>query len=57
MDADAKKTTLWMIPYWLNVLTADDGKDTVGAVAPPMLVGVKILATTCSMAADNEVPT
>ena len=31
MDADAKKTTLWMIPYWLNVLTADDGKGTVGA--------------------------
>ncbi len=31
MDADAKKTTLRMIPYGLYVLTADDGKGTVGA--------------------------
>ncbi len=52
MDADAKKTTLRMIPYGLYVLTADDGKGTVGAAtvnwvtqtafAPPMVVvGVK----------------
>jgi len=51
MDADAKKTTLRMIPYG-DVLTADDGKGTVGAAtvnwvtqtafAPPMVVvGVK----------------
>ena len=31
MDADAKKTTLRMISYGLYVLTADDGKGTVGA--------------------------
>ncbi|HME26177.1 MAG TPA: hypothetical protein VKI44_33425 [Acetobacteraceae bacterium] len=31
MDADAKKTTLRMIPYGLYVLTAVDGKGTVGA--------------------------
>jgi len=31
MDAEAKKTTLRMIPYGLYVLTADDGKGTVGA--------------------------
>ncbi len=31
MDADAKKTTLRMIPYGVYVLTADDGKGTVGA--------------------------
>ena len=52
MDADAKKTTLRMIPYGIYVLTADDGKGTVGAAtvnwvtqtafAPPMVVvGVK----------------
>src|SRR3954470_17769822 len=52
MDADAKKTTLRMIPYGLYVLTADDGKGNIGAAtvnwvtqtafAPPMLVvGVK----------------
>ena len=52
MDLDAKKTTLRMIPYGLYVLTADDGKGTVGAAtvnwvtqtafAPPMVVvGVK----------------
>ena len=31
MDADAKRTTLRMIPYGLCVLIADDGKGTVGA--------------------------
>ena len=52
MDADARKTTLRMIPYGLYVLTADDGKGTVGAAtvnwvtqtafAPPLVVvGVK----------------
>ena len=52
MDADAKKTTLRMIPYGIYVLTADDGKGTVGAAtvnwvtqtafAPPLVVvGVK----------------
>jgi flavin reductase (DIM6/NTAB) family NADH-FMN oxidoreductase RutF len=52
MDADAKKTTLRMIPYGLYVLTADDGKGTAGAAtvncvtqtafAPPVVVvGVK----------------
>lgn len=52
MDADAKKTTLRMIPYGLYVLTADDGNGAVGAAtvnwvtqtafAPPMVVvGVK----------------
>jgi flavin reductase (DIM6/NTAB) family NADH-FMN oxidoreductase RutF len=52
MDADAKKTTLRMIPYGIYVLTADDGKGNVGAAtvnwvtqgsfAPPLVVvGVK----------------
>ena len=51
MDADAKKTTLRMIPYGLYVLTADDG-ETVGSgtinwvsqmsFEPPLLaMGVK----------------
>jgi flavin reductase (DIM6/NTAB) family NADH-FMN oxidoreductase RutF len=31
MDADAKKTTLRMIPYGIHVLTADDGKGAMGA--------------------------
>jgi len=31
MDADATNRTLRMIPYGLYVLTADDGKGTVGA--------------------------
>jgi flavin reductase (DIM6/NTAB) family NADH-FMN oxidoreductase RutF len=31
MDADAKKTTLRMIPYGIYILTADDGKGSVGA--------------------------
>ena len=31
MDADAKKTTLRMIPYGIYVLTADDGKGNIGA--------------------------
>ena len=57
MDADAKKTTLRMIPYGLYVLTADDGKGTVGAATvnwvtqtaftPPMVVvGVKVVDAT-----------
>ena len=29
MDADAKKTTLRMIPYGIYILTADDGKESV----------------------------
>jgi len=52
MDADAKKTTLRMIPYGIYVLTADDGKGNVAAAtvnwvtqssfAPPLVVvGVK----------------
>jgi flavin reductase (DIM6/NTAB) family NADH-FMN oxidoreductase RutF len=52
MDADARKTTLRMIPYGIYVLTADDGKGNVGAAtvnwvtqgsfAPPLVVvGVK----------------
>ncbi|HEY8288535.1 MAG TPA: flavin reductase family protein [Acetobacteraceae bacterium] len=52
MDADAKKTTLRMIPYGIYVLTADDGKGNVaaatvnwvtqGSFAPPLVVvGVK----------------
>lgn len=52
MDADAKKTTLRMIPYGIYVMTADDGKGNVGAAtvnwvtqtafAPPLVaVGVK----------------
>src|SRR5215471_5359940 len=52
MDAEAKKTTLRMIPYGLYVMTADDGKGNVGAAtvnwvtqtafAPPLVVvGVK----------------
>jgi flavin reductase (DIM6/NTAB) family NADH-FMN oxidoreductase RutF len=48
MDADAKKTTLRMIPYGIYVLTADDGKGNIGAAtvnwvtqasfAPPLVV-------------------
>lgn len=52
MDADAKKTTLRMIPYGIYILTADDGKGNVGAAtvnwvtqgsfSPPLVVvGVK----------------
>jgi len=52
MNADAKKTSLRMIPYGIYVLTADDGKGNVGAAtvnwvtqasfAPPLVVvGVK----------------
>src|SRR5262245_19273324 len=52
MQADAKKTTLRMIPYGIYVLTADDGKGNIGAAtvnwvtqtafAPPLVVvGVK----------------
>lgn len=52
MDADAKKTTLRMIPYGIYVLTADDGKGNIGAAtvnwvtqssfSPPLVVvGVK----------------
>jgi flavin reductase (DIM6/NTAB) family NADH-FMN oxidoreductase RutF len=52
MDADAKKTTLRMIPYGIYVMTADDGKGNVAAAtvnwvtqtafAPPLVVvGVK----------------
>ena len=52
MDADAKKTTLRMIPYGIYVLTADDGKGNIAAAtvnwvtqssfAPPLVVvGVK----------------
>jgi flavin reductase (DIM6/NTAB) family NADH-FMN oxidoreductase RutF len=52
MDADAKKTTLRMIPYGIYVLTADDGKGAMGAATvnwvtqtafnPPLVVvGVK----------------
>lgn len=52
MDADAKKTTLRMIPYGIYVLTADDGKGAMGAAKvnwvtqsafnPPLVVvGVK----------------
>ena len=52
MDADAKKTTLRMIPYGIYVLTADYGKGHVAAAtvnwvtqsafAPPLVVvGVK----------------
>jgi flavin reductase (DIM6/NTAB) family NADH-FMN oxidoreductase RutF len=52
MDADAKKTTLRMIPYGIYILTADDGKGNVAAAtvnwvtqssfAPPLVVvGVK----------------
>ena len=52
MDAEAKKTTLRMIPYGIYVLTADDGKGNIGAAtvnwvtqgsfAPPLVVvGVK----------------
>jgi flavin reductase (DIM6/NTAB) family NADH-FMN oxidoreductase RutF len=52
MQADAKKTTLRMIPYGLYVLTADDGKGNIGAatvnwvtqtafVPPLVAVGVK----------------
>jgi len=52
MDADAKKTTLRMIPYGIHVLTPDDGKGTVGAATV-----YKALPAMCSTAADNEVPT
>jgi flavin reductase (DIM6/NTAB) family NADH-FMN oxidoreductase RutF len=52
MDADAKKTTLRMIPYGIYILTADDHKGNVGAATvnwvtqssfnPPLIVvGVK----------------
>jgi flavin reductase (DIM6/NTAB) family NADH-FMN oxidoreductase RutF len=52
MDAEAKKTTLRMIPYGIYVLTADDGKGNIaaatvnwvtqGSFAPPLVVvGVK----------------
>jgi flavin reductase (DIM6/NTAB) family NADH-FMN oxidoreductase RutF len=52
MNADAKKTTLRMIPYGIYVLTADDGKGNIAAAtvnfvtqssfAPPLVVvGVK----------------
>jgi flavin reductase (DIM6/NTAB) family NADH-FMN oxidoreductase RutF len=52
MNADAKKTTLRMIPYGIYVLTADDGRGNVAAAtvnwvtqasfAPPLVVvGVK----------------
>ena len=52
MDANAKKTTLRMIPYGIYVLTADDGKGNIAAAtvnwvtqtafAPPLVVvGVK----------------
>ena len=52
MNADAKKTTLRMIPYGIYILTADDGKGNVGAAtvnwvtqasfAPPLVaIGVK----------------
>lgn len=52
MDADAKKTSLRMIPYGIYVLTANDGKGNIGAAtvnwvtqgsfAPPLVVvGVK----------------
>ena len=52
MNADAKKTTLRMIPYGIYVLTADDGKGGIAAAtvnwvtqtafAPPLVVvGVK----------------
>ena len=52
MNADAKKTTLRMIPYGIYILTVDDGAGNVGAAtvnwvtqtafAPPLLVvGVK----------------
>ena len=42
MDADAKKTTLRMIPYGLYVLTADNGKDTVGAATPAMTAYIEV---------------
>jgi flavin reductase (DIM6/NTAB) family NADH-FMN oxidoreductase RutF len=48
MNADAKKTVLRMIPYGIYVLTADDGKGSVGAAtvnwvtqsafSPPLVV-------------------
>jgi flavin reductase (DIM6/NTAB) family NADH-FMN oxidoreductase RutF len=48
MNADAKKTTLRMIPYGIYILTADDGKGGVAAAtvnwvtqtafAPPLVV-------------------
>lgn len=52
MDADAKKTSLRMIPYGIYVMTADHGKGNVGAatvnwvtqssfVPPLVVVGVK----------------
>src|ERR1700722_1005287 len=52
MDADAKKTSLRMIPYGLYVLTTDDGSGGISAAtvnwvtqasfAPPLVaVGVK----------------
>jgi flavin reductase (DIM6/NTAB) family NADH-FMN oxidoreductase RutF len=52
MNADAKKTTLRMIPYGIYVLTADDGKGNVAAatvnfvtqtafVPPLLVVGIK----------------
>lgn len=52
MDANAKKTTLRMIPYGIYVLTANDGKGAIAAAtvnfvtqtsfAPPLVaVGVK----------------
>jgi flavin reductase (DIM6/NTAB) family NADH-FMN oxidoreductase RutF len=52
MNADAKKTTLRMIPYGIYILTTDDGAGNVGAAtvnwvtqtafAPPLVVvGVK----------------
>jgi flavin reductase (DIM6/NTAB) family NADH-FMN oxidoreductase RutF len=52
MNADAKKTTLRMIPYGIYVLTSDDGKGNIAAAtvnwvtqtafAPPLVVvGVK----------------
>jgi flavin reductase (DIM6/NTAB) family NADH-FMN oxidoreductase RutF len=52
MDANAKKTTLRMIPYGIYVLTADDGKGGIAAAtvnwvtqtafSPPLVVvGVK----------------
>src|SRR5512140_3519916 len=52
MNADAKKTTLRMIPYGIYILTVDDGAGNVGAAtvnwvtqtafAPPLVVvGVK----------------
>ncbi len=69
IDADAKTTTLRMIPYGPYVVTADDGKGTVDAATvnwvtrtafSPLMVVVRRRALGDNVfhrAADNEVLT